>query len=495
MCKFASAFHSACQHIITVLVMIACSGLVSACMPQAFPPAAGAGVEIESTPQTSSTSTPASLASPTPLPPEPLLTPMETPMMENRPAPPDMTVEGLAGLGYDFLYISKNELFNWQSAIGQAMPIMPGSELPNQAVVGYAVDAVHRKVAILRSRGMVGNGQELFDLLYYDAYTKNVTALQSETMRLNGLHLSPDGTRVAYLDNGRDPRNVYIQSLASSSPATWVGECHIDQEWQCTDAVWSADSSQVAWSDREGVWVYGISDTRAAIMITNTLNLADLDGNPAEVQVGYGDLEWSPAGRYLSAWVHPHLGEPRWRGVLDVRTGRVVEIPGTYQDTSAPENAIWMKDNRLLVVKAASPLNPFPEIDIWRLLPANEQLLVLEKTLSIKLDAVTDVPELPEDQYVPSLPAQIGNNRFSLVIRAADERIPPILVLVDIRFGQLKFLAEAPADIRDMTWSPDGTASLVTTQQAGVLLVYASGGIHNLLPLLGDDANHVTWLP
>jgi hypothetical protein len=375
---------------------------------------------------------------------------------------------------------------------------LPDTPLPEETVVDYDLDAVHGKIAALRSRGMVANGQELFDLLVYDAYTGFTTTLQAETIRLTGLRMAPDGLNVSFLDS-RIPQGVYVQTSGSSSPTRQVGTCQAGGDQACRGPVWSADSRQLAWSDPDGVWVYHNFEQQTSLLITSSLTLEDLDGQPATIRVTFDDLQWSPAGRYLSAWVQPHPSETgqqaaRWRGVLDMRSGRVVEIPGTYQPQPGPANTLWMRDGRLLVTRSAGPDNPVPVLETWLVLPASQELLVFEKRYPLALENVTGLPELPADAFIPSLPAQAGGNLFSILISAPESGILPVLALYDLRLAPLRLLGEAPADTRAVIWSPDGEAALVISQNESARMALASGGLFDLEPLLGN-ARQVAWLP
>ncbi len=191
-------------------------------------------------------------------------------------------------------------------------------------MVDFDLDALHGKIAALRSRGMVANGQELFDLLYYDAYTGFTTTLQSETIRLSGLQMAPDGLHVSYMDN-RATQGVYVQSARASSAARQVGICQPDLDQPCDGPLWSADSRLLAWSDADGVWVYNRIEQQTSLAITTSLVLEDLDGTRSAIRISFDDLQWSLAGRYLSAWVQPRPG----RGWPKVRT--LAGCPGHTQ--------------------------------------------------------------------------------------------------------------------------------------------------------------------
>ncbi len=173
----------------------------------------------------------------------------------------------------------------------------------------------------------------------------------------------------------------------------------------------------------------------------------------------------------------------------------MVEIPGTYQPEPGVVNTLWMQDGRLLVTRPAGPEDPLPVLETWLVLPASPELLVFEKRYPLLLENVAGLPELPADAFIPSLPAQVSNNVFSILIHAPESGALPALALFDLRTSPLLLLGDAPADTRAVIWSRDGAAALVVSQNESAILALASGGIFDLQPLLGGDARQAAWLP
>jgi Tol biopolymer transport system component len=188
--------------------------------------------------------------------------------------------------------------------------------------------------------GTQGSHRGLFDL---DVVTGDVTALSGENASVLWATWSPDGSRLAYIQQEPGPRYAVVVADADGShPVRIVQEAGTGAAGpDLVDVSWSPDGSMIAYSGR--VVVRGVA--RRTILIVN----ADGSGRPVAFDGLWTSVSWSPDGERLLVVGFPQKGTHE--GQFDLYTIRPDgSDPVQLTDDQAGEHeASWSPDGSRIV--------------------------------------------------------------------------------------------------------------------------------------------------
>jgi Tol biopolymer transport system component len=158
--------------------------------------------------------------------------------------------------------------------------------------------------------GTQGSHRGLFNL---DIVTGDVTALTGADVSVLWAAWSPDGSRLAYIEQEPGPRYAIVVADADGGhPVKIVQEADTGAVGpDLIDASWSPDGSMIAYSGR--VVERGVA--RRTILIVN----ADGSGEPRAVEGLWVSVSWSPDGKRLVVLGFAHAGH---EGQFDLYTIR-----------------------------------------------------------------------------------------------------------------------------------------------------------------------------
>lgn len=408
----------------------------------------------------------------------------------------------------DLIYLSDGKLMRWDHI--NAFPVafvdtqltagglygQTQGTAPHAQVVEYSLDATQRWIAMLVARGITANGVDLFDIAMLDFETGELVKLSENNRRSSHINLSPDGKWLVYQVEEDGIHIRLLRAVAGSEPLT-LGECVRSDSRGCETAEWSPDSQKLLWSDERGIWYYEIGDVKPANLFREALEVMDASGEVRKLQVEYEGAVWSPRGRYALTTIRTEQIELFWTGLLDNRTGRMVEVPETYGSENPSGRVAWLEDGRVLVVTKDIEESRPAQIKIWRVLPAHDDLLVLDEVLYLR--------SLSDGDNIVSMPARsifaidavtpINSRLVCLVMRTAGYTIPPSLYCLDLKYRLLHRIVEVPHDIENLEFSPDNSGIIITGSHGSTLYSSTDGIIYlDLNPLLGDNPGKIAWI-
>lgn len=431
-----------------------------------------------------------------------------TPVLTESPGFEHTSPDNPPELPADLIYLSDGKLMRWDhiNAIpvafvdtqlisgglnGQAKGMAPRTQ-----VVEYSSDAAQRWIALLVARGITANGVNLFDIAKLDLETGELVKLSENNRRITHLNLSPNGKWLAYQEDEGDTYIRLLQAVPGSEPLT-LGKCVWSDSRGCQTAEWAPDSQKLLWSDERGIWYYEIGDVQPVNLFGEALEVMDASGQVQELQGEYERAVWSPKGRYALSTIRTKQIEMFWTGMLDNRTGRMVEVPDTYGSENPSGRVAWLEDGRVLVATKDIDESRTAQIKIWRVMPAHDNLLVL--------DEVIHLGSLPDGDNIASMPARnifaidavtpINSRLVCLVMRTAENTIPPSLYCLDLKYRLLHRIVEVPHDVEDLEYSPYNSGIIITGSHGSILYSSMDGNIYlDLNPLLGDSPRKIAWL-
>ena len=391
----------------------------------------------------------------------------------------------------DLLFISGGGLMRWDYVTGFSVSLVAN-------VTEFSTSANGKRIALLRPRRVAANGVELFDLSLLDFDTMQVTTLLEETPRLYHLAISPDGAHIAYT---MDQPSDLIYALPTDDPSRPVelGKCHVEKGTACQDFAWSPDSEQFLWSDAQGVWDYAPEWITAKLIHSSKLEVSDPQGKISIIDVHLQGLKWSPAGRYVLTTVTPTASGVNWHAILDTMTGRLVEVPGSFETQAASANASWSLNGDLLTAQASSSLgNSSPAINVWHVLATHDGLLVQSQTIALYLENFSYAVRQNETDAAPCLNWLASHGIDTLMLGAARSEAKSSATLFQLNLADetLDELIDVPFPASDILWSPDGAGALIVDTTGQVFFAHlSSGNLYNLSLIVGQDANNFNWLP
>lgn len=441
-------------------------------------------------------------ATPTPIRTRPLatytLTPTATPTRRRATATPTLSPTPTRASQTSRLLIqSGEELLSWDPLTNRITPLV-------DRVATYTVSPNGRKIALLQSLKITGNGMERFNLTLLDVATRQVSLLHEATPRLANLSLSSDGRWLAYYSPHQGGK-IMIRSTEVNAQPIEAGDCQPISQLTCSPNVtWSADGAYLIWSDVRGVWLYWRTMQETNLVFGPRVEVNDPKGNKSQVQVQYDRLEWSPLGRYVLADVRTLPAGLRWQALLDTRQGKMVPLPGSAASSGKAVSAAWMPDGCLFLVYGGEALqNRPPSAERWSVSATIQGMTAPRQVYRLPVEDLPDLSSAVKSTastsselvVLPRWATSLGSSWMSFGITITGTNLAPVLYSIDLSNGDLNRLRSLPYDTQDVFWSPDYRGALVLGWHNETLYAPSdSRPLVDLLPLLDAGACCYTWL-
>lgn len=408
----------------------------------------------------------------------------DTPSPSEAPSPSSQPSDRLV-----FLADEEGRLALWQATAGEL-------SLLAYRVVDYALSGDGRSLVALRASAATEDDR--YELVRLDPQTGSSTVLVSDTERIYRLSLSFRGDYLAYTTQESGGRIEILRAIPGS-PAVETAACQGDLELDCLSGpVWAADRTALAWSDDQGVWLISPREQDPQLAVSSLLEVTDPRGGTSEVTVRYQGLSWSPNGRYLLAAVSPVNSNVRWLGVLDTRTGRQAEIPGTFETEQERATAAWMSNGQLAVgLPGSAAAEDLPGIQIWNVLPTRDDLLLSQNLVRIPLEKLPWMEGIPVGslEYEINWLSPLRSRFLSFAVRITGRQTSTALFRLDVQYGDLQEIYDFEAGVDQIVWSPTSQEGVLTGPD-GLLLYLPGDGSppFDLLPEFGPEAHTFTWI-
>ncbi len=450
----------------------------------------------------------------------------------------------------DLLYLSQDRLLRWRPPA-----LVP--QLLAEDVQAISLTPDGRLAALLRPRRMTANGQPRFDLELLDLQTLQTASLLKESPPLLQIHLSSDGNWLAYQVDVEEgpiyalsisdlrqaiaaaPTPTPQQAASSGAPLTLqetlsgspveaapraplrLGACRPQPACDSLDWAPAAPGALVGapsparaaliWSDPRGIWLAnpGQPSGSPRLIQPAEISVADPKGQKSQVQVRFSQAAWSPQGRFILARVQPLNSPIAWYTLVDTVSGRQADIQDSYSQTPNQAQARWLPNGDLLVTHASDParqVSPFVHLVLVR--PTSPDLLVAGKSFDLYSDALPF--SASARKIIPVHEVNWAGDplagRMPLGVNLVGMDAAPVLFLLDLQVGKLDKLADLPANIAAVYWSPDGSGGLMmvaaggpseagSTGQRPLFITLDGSGFYDLGAVLGPDPHDFHWLP
>jgi len=392
----------------------------------------------------------------------------------------------------DLLFISDNRLIRWDHITHYGVVLA-------EDVIEYSVSENGKNVALLRSRGITANGKELFDVDLLNLKTKQKHPFLSEIPGIKGVALSPDGNWLAFFQT--DLKQVRGVQLSNPESIITLGVIDTFDD-HCTSPLWSPDSQSVLWCDQEKIWVDHVNINKKELLADRKVQILDPKSQPIDVNATFGDIRWSPAGRFALVRVFPEGTNVQWQAVLDTRTKRMVQILDSFCENDQDTSLTWLQNGDLAVVGSAKGQTDIPPaIKIWRVIPTNTEMLVSKLRISIDLKLFVDHPLLKE--FLNKKDSRIEVESLQpiatshLFIGARDIVKIQSWAILDLNLdnGTITPVLTLLSDIVGVIWSPEGNGLITQSLNGQVQYIsIAAGETFELTPYSNTKINMFTWL-
>ena len=457
--------------------------LLSGCRPQALPPTPSRPALIYPT------DTPALvLVDITPSPP--VINPTLTPVPTSSPTPAVAIVEAdpRPPLQHDLVYLSDNRLMLWDHNS------MSQEALVNQ-VITYTLSADGSQIALLRSKGITANGIEMFDLERVDLVTGQIQILVDDTPRISSLSLSPDQQWLAYSVPGDDD-TIHLVSNSGDQTRRTLASCQSIHPTQCTEMIWSAKNRDLAWSDREGLWLYSLSGDAVRLILPARATIPDPRGSTTEVTVRYQNLSWSPFGRYILCEVVVPSSDVRWWGIADTVQERLALLPDSFTTQPPRISVIWADNGRLFVTHPSHFVeNKPPAIELWNIVPTRSDLLLLARRFVFQpMEIYTSQKTVGLPDFSLEQPFQANDYFFYLAVYTTGAPVLSAMARFDLRFGILEKTNDLLIQEQSIQWAPDGGSLLIGNLEPK-WIVTGESTLYDLQAVSGAQSCCFSWLP
>jgi hypothetical protein len=390
----------------------------------------------------------------------------------------------------DLLYLSGGTLMRWDHVTGYASRL-------TENVEAYSVSADGKNILLLRPLVISANGQMVYDLDLLDYDSKLIYSLLHQITQPYQAAISPDGKWFAYQEKAEGGK-IYAHHTDSPEQPIEIGECNALNEFHCAQLAWSPDSQQVMWSDVSGVWLSAPLQPEAQLVHESRATVRDPKGQTSEIPVTLHSISWSPNGRFVMLQVMPSPQGVHWQAVLDIRLGRLADIPESSEYAARTASVQWstpmvdpmvsedltavpeLPGSRLLVAHGSSGAESgAPFVKIWDALPTNNDLLVLVRKYMLN---PWDFPPLLSSQApgtaTPQATEQARDQtdcltwlfqpdanslNMGLVVTPAANPTgaQAALFTLNLPDGRVHPLVELPADVAEVLWAPDGSGALI----------------------------------
>jgi hypothetical protein len=367
-----------------------------------------------------------------------------------------------------------------------------------EGVANFSVSASGKQIALLRPKKIAANGVKLYNLDLLNLHSMQVSSLVEQTSRLDRVTISPDGAWVAYTMGDSD-FTMYVLPVQDAPRAAPLATCVKQTLAQCEQLSWSPDSKGLAWNDAQGVWLADLVSRKASLVHPRQVEMKDPKGKNTPTEIDFSSLNWSPLGRFLLTRVTPSTSDVKWLAVLDTLTGRLAQIPESYQHQTPQTHAFWLPDGLLLLAYTTDEdSQSYLHVKLWQVVVTNNDLLV-PRELSELAPGDFQIP-VPQDLtgsgLCPKWLAQLEQGKLLLEIAQPDGLSAPWLFALDLQKQAIIKLYDLPEDAVEVLWSPDGGGALILGSHSQIVFVPADGGpFYSLLHSLGEDAHGFQWLP
>ncbi|MCU0487437.1 MAG: hypothetical protein MUE67_00635 [Anaerolineales bacterium] len=356
----------------------------------------------------------------------------------------------------DLLFLEDGRLMRWDHVTNYRIPLAEG-------VVEYSLSQNGRRVALLRTTKVAANGNELFNLDLLDLKNKQVTNLLKSIPRIFQLRASPDGQMIAYQAINK---TVNIAAIAINNPQEEksIGECRQAELQPCSSITWSVDGYALAWEDNDGIWLSKLGQSNPQLLASHQIEVTDPKGSVSSITVSFGDLRWSPKGRFILTRIQT-LSGVEWSAILDTRQGRWKEVPETFGSSSEKgTNTAWMPGGEVLVVN--TPLqepNVAIAIRVWEIMPTGQEFFVLDRNYKIPPDhpALVTNDALLSTAQLAGWAAAISEELLSFSIAPNGNTKQLHLFWFELESDNLTYQVYSAENFHSILWSPDGNGALI----------------------------------
>ncbi len=364
----------------------------------------------------------------------------------------------------DLLFLEDGRLMRWDHVTNYKTPLVEG-------VVEYSLSQDGRRVALLRSTKVSANGSELFNLDLLDLKNKQVTSLLKSIPRIFQLRASADGQMIAYQ---AVDESVTITAIAINNPqeVKSVGVCRQVKLQTCSSLTWSPDGYSLAWEDDDGIWLSKLGQGKPQLLASHQIEVTDPKGLASSITVSFGNLNWSPKGRYLLTQIQT-LSGIGWSAILDTRQGRWNEVPDTFKTSVAGDgNATWMPGGEVLVISNPQQKTSLGfSIYLWKIMPTGKEFFVMDRQFRIS----SDHPELLSNSALLATVGQAGwiaaisEKMLCFSTQANSSKNQLDLFWFELDSDQLDYQSYSADNVQSILWSPDGSGALVI-QKSGLVI-------------------------
>ena len=355
------------------------------------------------------------------------------------------------------------------------------------------IDKLNKTAAILVNKGITANGIEQFLICSILIETREVYKLIDNIPRPSNIRISPDGKWISYVDTHQSRKIVLMPSEQSDSIQT----LSICSGSGCMEEIWSPDSKFLLWSDTSGIWQLDVTSGEKEHVRSGIVKLSDQSGEQINLPVVYQPIAWSPAGRYASVEIHPERSEVQWVALLDTKTDRMVEIPGTH---SYPEDAAvhtWNNDGTLTTVRfTAEDEEERLEIITYKIVPTHLDLMITTRTKTFVIpEGLTGIDHTSSQSLQLYNLHQHPSGEYSLRLVTDSPDSNSWLVELDDQEQAIKVITELPSDSIDILWSLDSKNVIILGRHGEWLIKTDSQDtMKDLRFYLGDNLQDFHWL-
>lgn len=417
----------------------------------------------------------------------PTITPVETEL-----ALPTPTIMKSPRYSSDLLYISDKNLMRWDHVTGTV-------RVESDNVDEYSIDSSGTFAAVLKSRNIVANGVQLYDLELMDLRSVDIIPISTSIPKIYNLHLSPDNSWILYTSNYNGGKITAIHTSDQQSVID-LGFCHQLLNTPCNNISWSPDSEQVIWSDQRGVWINELLGENPRLITQNRAKISGPGGETTEIEVNYTDFSWSPSGRFVLSTINPTTYQTWWSVIIDSRREAIFDIPQSIQTQGHSGNTAWLQDGSIVVGSSIhqSDNSSYPVIiQIFDIVPTQENLLQLSGSFGITGDQLPN-PILMTDtpQYLVDWIHQYSENQLNFGVYIAGDNSPKNLYSLMMDKYFINFIRHTPTTTSQVMWALDESGKLIIDSDGSVFFAGMDGeSITQLNQILGSELNYFTWLP
>ena len=293
--------------------------------------------------------------------------------------------------------------------------------------------------------------------------------------------ISPNGLWVAIVSEETEGFGVSIYAVESPQDRFRIGACSA----ACGGIKWSRSSLALLWSDDTGIW-QGLPNAGAGqepLLLAEPYLRSNIGGT--NIYGAYRMESWSASGSMLLV-SHAVVVDGQL-AVLDIETGRVAALPGSFLYFPARLIVAWTPNDLLLIVRPSLDEESSGAVaELW-----GRQITAEGVLAQIQLDPISD-----QAGDVPFGPFPLVDGTFLtglLKFGSTDYNPANGIYLGGIDGLKLNDLPFLPID--RVHWVPDASGVLLKTR-GRTLFVPANGDpIYSLAPFLGADTCCYAWVP